>query len=200
MKRLLWTLFILFFIGLAIAKLLVFEIPTISGDDMAPTLQRGDRLLAYRLDTRPRHGDLVLMELPESRRLMIRRVIGLPGDRIAVLDETPIINGKKVRRIPVQEVTLLDGDKTKMRLLTEEIEGDRYQVLKDPRRRSVDYPERRLDESYFVLSDNRNHGTDSRTFGPVPAVKIRAIVTHLLSVGPSSVDGLSPREGFSALR
>jgi signal peptidase I len=205
MKRALLTLLLLVAVGATVAKLFLFEIPVVTGNDMAPTLQAGDRLLAYRLDTTPARGDLVLLEQPGDGGLLIRRVLGGPGDRVAVRDETPVVNGRPATRAPLREVTLsdlLDGQRKEIPMrLVEETLGDRgYLVLKDPRRHSKDYAERELSGAYFVLADNRNHGRDSRNFGPVPATKIRAVISRRLSAGPGSLLGEGPRKGWTPLR
>lgn len=206
MKRALMLLLVLVVAGLAVAKLLVYELPRVGGNDMAPALQPGDLLLANKLARTPGRGEIVLLEDPsQPRRLLLRRVVGLPGERIAVRDETPVVEGEAARRTVASELALrdlVDGREREvpMRLVEEQVRGARYRVLKDPSRRSIDAREVRLDaRSYYVLADNRNHGTDSRTFGPVPAEKIRASVTYRLSAGPGSVKGQSAREGWQRL-
>ncbi len=204
MKRALALVFFALLISVTVAKIFLFEIPVVGGNDMAPSLQRGDRLLANRLRTTPERGDLVLMEHPQGKQLLIRRVVGLPGERVAVINELPHINGKAAQRRPLEQITLRDqiGGTDKeipMKLVQETLEGVTYQVLKDPRRRSSDFKTLTLQGTYFVLADNRNHGTDSRTFGPVPAAKIRAVITHRLSAGPGSIPGKKTRPGFISL-
>ncbi len=205
MKRALITVLLLILVAAAVAKIFLFEVPTISGNDMAPTLQTGDRLLAYRLNTTPTRGDLVLFEHPTEGRLMIRRVVAVPGDRIAVHAEAPEVNGKSAKRQVLRDVTLsdlLDGRRQELALkLVEETVGDRsYLLLKNPLRRSKDYDERELTGAYFMLADNRNHGLDSRNFGPVPASRIRAVISRRISAGPGSLLGEGPRKGWTELR
>lgn len=204
MKRALITLLLLVLAGGAVAKFFVFEIPMVSGNDMAPTLQAGDRLLAYRLNTTPARGDLVLFEHPTEGRLMIRRVVALPGDRIAVRAEAPEVNGRPSARKVVREVTLsdlLDGRRQDVAMKLMETTGDRsFLLLKDPRRRSRDYAQHELGGAYFVLADNRNHGLDSRNFGPVPASRIRAVISRRITAGPGSLLGEGPRKGWTELR
>jgi len=205
MKKAILVLLVLLVVAAAVAKLFIFEIPTVTGNDMAPALQAGDRLLANRLETTPRRGDLVLFEHPTEGRLMIRRVVGIPGDKIAVVGEVPQLDGKPARRKVQREVTLsdlLEGQRKelKMSLVEEELAGARYLVLKDPRRRSHDVKAQTLSGAYYVLADNRNHGTDSRNFGPVPAAKLRAVVTRRLTAGPGSLLGEGPRKGWIPLR
>jgi len=201
MKRVLVVLVLLVVIAAAVLKLLVFELPRVGGNDMAPALQTGDLLLANRLQRTPARGQLVLLEHPEEAgRLIVRRVVGLPGERVSVQSETPVVNGSRATREAAGEATLLDDRPLKLKVIKETVLGSHYPVLKDPTRRSVDTREVTLAGAYYVLSDNRNHGTDSRTFGPVPADHIRALITHRVSAGPGSIEGQAPREGWTDLR
>jgi signal peptidase I len=205
MKRFLLVLILLLIVGAGIAKLVVFELPSVSGDDMAPSLQKGDLLLANRFKTSPARGEIVLFEHPEGRGLLVRRVVGLPGEKVSVVGEVPRVDGKAATREAVREVYVSDDDaaseprKIPMRLVEERVGDARYLVLKDPKRRSVDAKEVALEGAYYVLSDNRNHGADSRNFGPVAASRIRAVITHRLSAGPGSIDGDPPRPGFAKI-
>lgn len=203
MKRALLVLVLLVIVAMAVAKLLIFELPRVAGTDMAPSLQPGDLLLANRLKTEPARGQLVLIQHPEvPNRVLIRRVIGLPGERVAVIKETPRINGRPATRKVIGDVALREaGEKDRTMKLVEETHGEQQlQLLKDPRRRSVDAKEIALGQAYYVMSDNRNHGTDSRTFGPVPAAGIRGVITHRLAAGPGCIAGQAPREGWQALK
>jgi signal peptidase I len=205
MKRALITLLLLVLVAGAVAKFFVFEVPTISSNEMAPTLQAGDQLLAYRLNTKPARGDLVLFSHPTEGYPVIRRVIAVPGDRIAVRAEVPEVNGKPAVRKAVRDVALsdlLDGRRQELTMkLVEETLGDRtYLLLKDPRRRSKDWAQQELNGTYFVLADNRNHGLDSRNFGPIPASRIRAVISRRISAGPGSLPGEGPRKGWTELR
>jgi signal peptidase I len=203
-KRFLIVFFVLVVVVLAVLKLFIYELPRVAGNDMAPALQPGDLLLANRLETSPRRGDLILFEHPSvPNRLLIRRVAGLPGESVAVRAEVPSINGKPARRTISKELTLSDGGDERVMKLVDEVApgGPGWQVLKDPGRRSRDSRATRLGtEQYYVLADNRNHGTDSRTFGPVAADKIRALITHRVSAGPGSIKGQPERDGWKKLR
>jgi signal peptidase I len=205
MARLTLILLLIVILLGAVGKFFVFEIPIVLGNDMAPTLQAGDRLLAFRLNTTPVRGQLVLFEHPQSQRPLIRRVIGLPGDRVAVKNEVPVVNGTPAKRTLQREIVLTDevdghDKELGLELVEETVDGARYPVFKDPHRHSRDAQELTLKEAYFVLSDNRNHGTDSRTFGPVDAHKIKAVITHLLSPGAGSIKDQPPRNGWVPLR
>lgn len=206
MKRLLTATVVLLFVGAAVAKFFVFELPVIMGSDMAPTLQSGDRLLANRLGGAPERGDLVLLEHPEAKgRLLIRRVVGLAGETVGMREDRPVIDGKRAqhrvqRRVRVEIVIDASEQRRPMNVVQETIGGASYPVLTDPKRRGQSVKPVHLHDAYYVLADNRHHATDSRTFGPVARSKIRAIVTHRVSAGPGSVLPRVAREGFASLR
>ena len=143
-----------------------FYIPSTS---MEPTLLRGDYITA---DTRwartaePRRGDIVIYELPkEEGRLVIKRIMGLPGEHIALRDSVLYINGAPLR--------------------------DDRGVYRGPRHHSMSIEPLEIPQGhYFVLGDNRNKSTDSRNYGPIPRSALHAKVGIVyLSVG----DGYSIR-------
>jgi signal peptidase I len=126
-----------------------------------------------------RHGDIVIFRSPETPRIdLVKRCIGLPGDRIEVVDKELYINGKKVE----------DGSYTshrdprvyprRSRLTSQTIPRDNYGPLTVP------------DDSYFCMGDNRDHSHDSRFWGTVPTryVKGRAFLVYW-SYGGETSDG-----------
>lgn len=203
MKRVVLALVIAALLSLAVAKLLLFDTPMVAGNDMAPTLQPGDLLLANRLARQPARGSIVLLRHPQTDRLLLRRVMAVPGDTIGVISETPQINGKAARRKRLAAVTLKGRSSPTtgraMMLIEEESLAGRYDLLKDRQRRSRDLRPRQLDGTYFVLSDNRNHGSDSRDFGPVPAASIVATVIYRLHAGSGTVEPQQPRANIARL-
>ena len=197
MKHSLAVMLLLIIAAAVLAKLLVFELPGVNDDHMAPALQAGDRLLANRLKVKPTRGQLVLIKRPGSQRLMIRRVVGLPGERVAVIKEVLQVDGQPALREVVGQVVL--GGK-KMKLVQERLGLVEYPVLSDPGRRSADFSSITLEGSYFVLADSRNHGSDSRDFGPVPPDRILAVITHRVLAGEGKMEGQAPRPGWARLR
>jgi signal peptidase I len=204
MKRVLFVLLVLLLLSAAAAKIVVFDFPRVSGNDMAPSVQKDDWLLVNRLDTEPNRGDLVLVEHPRRRFPVVRRVVGLPGETIVVKNETPIVNGKPATRKVLREVELTEapgGRKVtlSMRMVREQLGNATYEVLKDPQRRSRDIKPVKLGStSYFLMADNRNHGTDSRTFGPIEAKDVRGVVSRRMFAGEGCLG--EKREGWTSLR
>ena len=127
---------------------------------MYPTLNNGDLLIASKLDYRlhaPERGDIVIMRDPvDPGREFIKRVIGLPGDRISIKNGHVFVN-----RVELEEPYLRAGQ-------TAPNWSAPAQAMEEV------VPENR----YFVLGDNRDHSSDSRMFGSVTrdGIEGRAVV------------------------
>ena len=160
-----------------------FRIPSGS---MMPTLLVGDFILVNKfayglrlpvvhtriLDTgRPERGDVAVFRFPRRpSEDYIKRIVGLPGDRVAFRDKRLYINGE---RVPVEILGRYEGDgageaMTGARLLEERLGGVHHRILEWPERPTpqgeVEVPE----GMYFVLGDNRDNSNDSRFWGFVP--------------------------------
>lgn len=116
----------------------------ITTDSMGPTLRAGDSVLAAKLAYRlaePRRGDVVLFEAPDGGAPTIKRVVGIPGDTVAVRDGVLFVNGEKTREDYVD-----------------------YNLTDSTFFGPTNVPEGRV----FVMGDNRSNSLDSRSYGPVP--------------------------------
>ena len=127
----------------------VMEAFWIPSGSMIPTLEIGDRVLVnkfiYRF-TEPRRGDIIVFEsVDNSNEDLIKRVVGLPGDRIAVRGGKLFVNGERQKE-PYTNKKLPD--------------------------RSF-YAQTRVPKNHvFVMGDNRGNSADSRVFGPLPEKNI----------------------------
>jgi signal peptidase I len=121
----------------------------IEGFSMEPTLHEGQFLivnkLVYQLDqNQPNRGDIVVFEYPRAPdRDFIKRVIGLPGEKVEVRQGRVYINDK-----PLEEPFI----------------ASQPAYSWGPRVVS--------EEEYFVLGDNRNNSSDSHTWGFLPRKNI----------------------------
>ena len=125
------------------------------GQSMEPNLHTNERLVIEKLSYRfhgPRRGDVVVLHDPGgSPELLIKRVVGLPGERVTVADGRVFIDG-----VPLDEPYLAQGT----------LGGGRSWIVPPL--------------AVFVMGDNRSASRDSRTFGPVSLDQIigRALVRY----------------------
>ncbi|HZS38491.1 MAG TPA: signal peptidase I [Polyangia bacterium] len=190
MKRLGWIIVPIILVagGLAFFGL---DFPRLSSNDMAPTLRKGDLVLACRVCGALDRGDVVLFSPPEKPgELQFRRVVAIPGDKVEVRKGRVLVNGAPLVAEDGGTVQLdLDGlgaGAHNFRVNIESTGAHRYRVLRDfsvPD--SGDRAAETLADSYFLLADRRTLAADSREFGPVPRSRIRSRALRVLSAGDS---------------
>jgi signal peptidase I len=185
-------------LGLRSVVIEPFRIPT---DSMLPTLRPGDRLFVNKLlygarlpGTQirlpalraPQRGDVVVFraEPSEGRReifpspWLVKRIVGLPGDRLRVGEGGLWINGVRAPQWPTGEVWL-DGGGTPLAGAREGLPGHEHALVDDPGRVVAAFEGVVPEGRYFVLGDNRDHSSDSRSFGAVPFDSIVGPVAFL---------------------
>ena len=153
----------------------VFEAFKCPAGSMVPTIVPGDRFLVNKTvynPTPPERGAVVVFRNPEDREIMyVKRVIGVPGDTVAVLDNEVFLNGARLTREERPPLKVGWPDATVSGTLYYETNGrERYLIAIDREAEPLDdFPETAVPRgTCFVLGDNRNNSRDSRSFGFVP--------------------------------
>ncbi len=179
---------------------------TVAGPSDAPTLLLGDKVLinhaAYEVRfpytsillwqrSGPSRGDMVLFQVPNRGTRGLKRVVGLPGDTVAMRQNVLLINGHPV------DQELLDRANFQSWVSPQHSLGER--VVKENSAYWVTYTPGRSAVStvatigvpqghYYLLGDNRDDSNDSRMFGPVPQSHIGGrMVMHLTSGRPRAM-------------
>jgi signal peptidase I len=143
---------------------------------MAPTILRGDLVLTdKRIDHSSenlglRRGELVVLKIPLNKRLhALKRVIGLPGDEIALRGTELYVNGKKWtrREIPSPEGRKRESDGEGVIEFDEEGDSGPYRVFYFGGTARNDLRIFVPAGCCFVLGDNRDDSADSRQWGSI---------------------------------
>jgi len=119
------------------------QVTVVKGASMEPTLHNNERLIAnkisYRFET-PERGEIIIFRPPlEIKRNYIKRIIGIPGDKIEIANGEIYLNDKKLEEPYVKNRSYENMPPTIV-----------------------------PDDSFFVLGDNRPNSSDSRYWGFVP--------------------------------
>jgi signal peptidase I len=126
-----------------VINLFLAQATQVLGQSMEPNLHTAQRVVVekvtYRVVHGPRRGDIVIIDTPDQTEMLIKRVIGLPGETISVHRGTVYIDGEELE----EPWTVNPG-------------GSNYGHKTIP------------PMHVFVLGDNRGASNDSRSFGPVP--------------------------------
>lgn len=126
----------------------------VDGFSMRPTLEDGEFVLVNKLSYRfgeVQRGDIIVFHFPMNPdEELIKRVIGLPGDHVAVENEQVYVNGQVLTEAYIAAAPLYSGEWT----VTE--------------------------GHLFVLGDNRNDSSDSHSWGLLPFEKVvgKAVVIY----------------------
>ena len=163
---------------------------------MKPTIVEGDRVfvnkLAYDLKIpyttwriaewrEPQRGEIVVFYSPADNKRLVKRVVGLPGDTIAMLKNRLFINGRYLKYEPINDQS---NDKASgQSCFMENLTGREHPVMISPYHSPVRsfgpviVPEGR----YFMMGDNRDNSADSRYFGFVDRNRIVGQATAVVA-------------------
>jgi signal peptidase I len=147
---------ILFFVVILLGLyMFVIQPHEVTGSSMYPTFKDKELVLSYLLDVdmhNIKHGDVVVFHAPtEEDKLYIKRVIGLPGDRVALRNGIVYLNGEKL-----DESEYLDASVATY--------GGSY--LSEGKEITIS------SGKLFVMGDNRQYSSDSRAWGMLSYSKL----------------------------
>jgi len=143
----------------AVIRYFFFAPIVVDGISMMPTLHTQDRMIVNKFSYKigePKRFDIVVFHATVDKDY-IKRVIGLPGDKVEYIDDTLYINGEKYEEpyLDKYKEQLVDGP------LTEPF--DLESIIGQPT-----VPE----DHIFVMGDNRRQSKDSRHIGVVPISEV----------------------------
>ena len=164
----------------------ILEAFYVPASSMTPNILKGDRVLVNKIAIRqalPQRGEIVVFRAPRQRDMRyIKRVIGLPGDTVAVRADDVYLNGKKLERtdVPASSLSAIQQQVTGG-VYAETNSGCRYRVMLDQQSAvRTDFPEMTVPEDMlFVLGDNRRQSRDSRDFGCVPVGDLIGVMQYV---------------------
>lgn len=139
----------------------------LGGDSMRPEYKNGDVLEIDKNFTNLKRGDIVLLKAPNRSsigephpgQLFIKRIIGLPGEKVEIKNSKVFINGKELNEA-VYVTGGIDGSTSTSGTINTTLSNDKY----------------------FVLGDNRNFSYDSRMFGAVLKAEIVGAIIRKIEV------------------
>jgi signal peptidase I len=212
------VIFLLLALFFLIVKSSVYEPFRIPSGSMLPTLKIGDFIIVDKMSyglkvpfsdfflnepiyltnhkIKIGRGDVIVFKFPKNPQVnYIKRVIGIPGDKIKIVEKKIILNGVelKIKSIDARSFESKDLDprykdsnfnyyetKISEKMFNYQLDKDNYF--------KVDYDEIVIPKhKYFVLGDNRDFSNDSRYWGLVPESYIKGRAEYIwLSVGKSN--------------
>jgi signal peptidase I len=177
--------FLLFAGFLVVLRSVIIDWNQVPTGSMSPTIAVGDHIIvdkrAYDLrvpfthmplwrHSSPQRGDIVAFTSPADGTLYVKRVVGLPGDTVALRDDVLVVNG--------EPALFAEHRSTDGRLdIQERIGGHQHLIrLSGAARSGVDSagfgPLKVPPEAYLLMGDNRHESFDSRHFGFVDRDRI----------------------------
>jgi len=208
------TGFLLFLAVLFLVRGSIIDWHPVPTGSMKPTILEGDVIvqnkLAYDLQLpftdislmqtgQPERGDIVVFTSKESGKRLIKRLVGLPGETIEVINDQILINGdpSEYRKLPDNSPLIPASTPDRSAGIyvmeaTDDME-EHIMIINDakynPHR---NFAELKIPEqTYFFMGDNRDDSSDSRVYGVAPRSELRGkAFGRMLSVRWSQEDSI----------
>ena len=214
------SLFILILIIMAIRWSFVspYHVPTPS---MEPEIKVGDRLLANKLAynlripftdyvlfewAQVKRGDIIVFKYPKDTSLdYVKRVVGIPGDRLRLVNDVLYINGVAQKRVPYNHDRSILSDITVQKeykdLYEENLDGKLHWTMNTiSQYRGVDagnwpaYGEYVVPkDSVFTIGDNRDDSADGRSWGEIPLEYVKGKALFVIWSAYTEKEGFFPK-------
>ena len=174
-----------------------YVVPTGS---MKPTILEGDRIftnkLAYDLKVpyttiriagwdEPKRGDIVVFKSPTDGTRLVKRIVGIPGDTVAMHNNRLSINGEALQYTAINQEDAgrsASFSDTGEKLSIEDLTGHKHISMVTPYLPSIRSfaPVSIPDGHFFMMGDNRDNSADSRYFGFVDRKEIQGRATAIV--------------------
>jgi signal peptidase I len=183
--------FVVFIVLMCVFRSAVADWNDVPTGSMKPTILEGDRIwvnkTAYDIQlpftsvslyqhSHPARGDIVVFESQQSDKRLVKRVVGIPGDRVKMVNNRLTINGQPLSYQTDRE-SATEVDKTENLLGVEH----RVRLRKGAVSALANFNAVNVPENYYlVLGDNRDNSADSRVIGFVPRKEIIGRSGHVV--------------------
>ena len=182
-----WRGFVLFIIVMLLFRSAIADWNQVPTSSMIPSILIGDRIVVDKLayDLRipftlervarwadPERSDIITFEAPETGKLLVKRVIAIPGDEVQMIDNRLVINGEIADYAPITPADLPPAVTPALynnEVLQETLLGTSRTVMlgrwRNPEIKASFGPIAVPDDHYWVMGDNRDNSKDSREIG-----------------------------------
>ncbi len=186
-----WRGFFVFIALMFAFRIAIADWNHVPSGSMRPTLIEGDRIwlnkLAYDVKvpytdivlkkvSDPQRGDIIVFSSPKNGTRLVKRIVGLPGDKISYDRHTLRINDQPVAYEPLAfedvDESVQQEKALRYTLYTEMLPGRPHPVLHAPRPRTQATSWVVPEGEYIAFGDNRDQSDDSRFWGTVPRENI----------------------------
>ncbi len=175
-----------------ILRLFVISAYKISNSTMEPNLKLGDFIIGYKLPygidipfsekrigkTVPARGEIIIFKCPKNlNQFCVKRVIGLPGDRVEIRGKRLIVNGRAYKYLKSVDVpTPSFSTPNAIAILKESQKGQppRNIIVSNVKETNDFGPYIVPPDAFFALGDNRDFSEDSRHWGAIPLASIES--------------------------